>query len=116
MSALSVTATQSVKLFGWWRQPILTLSWNDVKQYHFTWRQLRSLGLEGGQHALSMQDSDCPALSMQDNDCQHALSMQDNDCHTRSACRITIASSCSRRANRNCCAFCCASECTESAV
>ncbi len=38
-----------MKLFGWWRQPILTLSWNDVKQYHFTWRQLRSLGLEGGQ-------------------------------------------------------------------
>jgi hypothetical protein len=49
MSALSVTATQSVKLFGWWRQPILTLSWNDVKQYHFTWRQLRLLGLQGGE-------------------------------------------------------------------
>ena len=49
MSAVSLTAVQSVKLFGWWRQPILTLSWNDVKQQHFTWRQLRALGLEAAQ-------------------------------------------------------------------
>ena len=38
-----------MKLFGWWRQPILTLSWKDVKQQHFTWRQLRTLGLEEAQ-------------------------------------------------------------------
>ena len=49
MSAVSLTAVQSVKLFGWWRQPILTLSWNDVKQQHFTWRQLRALGIEAAQ-------------------------------------------------------------------
>jgi hypothetical protein len=49
MSALAVTAKQSVQLFGWWAQPILTLSWNDVKQHHFTWRQLRALGLEAKQ-------------------------------------------------------------------
>jgi hypothetical protein len=48
-SAVALTAAQSVKLFGWWRQPILTLSWNDVKQHAFTWRQMRALGLEAGQ-------------------------------------------------------------------
>jgi hypothetical protein len=30
-------------------QPILSLTWNDVKQQHFTWRQLRALGLEAAQ-------------------------------------------------------------------
>jgi hypothetical protein len=49
MSALPVSAKQSVKLFGWGAQPILTLSWNDVKQHHFTCRQLRALGLEAKQ-------------------------------------------------------------------
>ncbi len=48
-SAVALTAAQSVKLFGWWRQPILTLSWNDVKQHAFTWRQMRALGLEASQ-------------------------------------------------------------------
>jgi hypothetical protein len=46
MVALNISAVQSVVLFGWWKQPILTLSWNDVKCQHFTWRQLRSIGLE----------------------------------------------------------------------
>lgn len=45
MVAVQVSAIQSVSLFGWLKQPILTLSWNDVKYHHFTWRQLRSLGL-----------------------------------------------------------------------
>jgi hypothetical protein len=46
MSAVALSAVQSVKLFGWWRQPVLTLSWNDVKLEAFTWRQLRALGLD----------------------------------------------------------------------
>lgn len=45
MSAVLVTAPQSVKIFGYWAQPILTLSWTDVKQHNLTWRQLRALGL-----------------------------------------------------------------------
>lgn len=45
MVAVQISAFQSVSLFGWLKQPILTLSWNDVKYHHFTWRQLRSLGL-----------------------------------------------------------------------
>jgi hypothetical protein len=45
MSAIKITAVQSVRLFGWFVQPILTLSWVDVKQRAFTWRQLRALGL-----------------------------------------------------------------------
>lgn len=46
MSAVALKAVQSIALFGWWRQPILTLAWSDVKQHCFTWRQLRALGLE----------------------------------------------------------------------
>lgn len=46
MTAVHVTAIQSVSLFGWFRQPVVTLSWNDVKYHNFTWRQLRALGLE----------------------------------------------------------------------
>ena len=49
MSAVGLSAVQSVKLFGWLRQPVLTLSWNDVKLEAFTWRQLRALGLEAAQ-------------------------------------------------------------------
>jgi len=45
MSAIKITALQSVRLFGWFVQPVLTLSWVDVKQRAFTWRQLRSLGM-----------------------------------------------------------------------
>ena len=45
MVAVPISAVQSISLFGWWKQPILTLSWNDEKYHHFTWRQLRSLGL-----------------------------------------------------------------------
>jgi hypothetical protein len=41
-----LTGYQSVSLFGYFRQPILVLSWQDVKQNHFTWRQLRQLALE----------------------------------------------------------------------
>jgi hypothetical protein len=45
MVAVQISAVQSVSLFGWFQQPILTLSWHDVKHHHFTWRQLRSLEL-----------------------------------------------------------------------
>ena len=44
--AVPLSGYQSMSLFGWWRQPILVLSWQDVKYHHFTWRQLRALGLE----------------------------------------------------------------------
>jgi hypothetical protein len=44
--AVPLSGYQSVSLFGWWRQPILVLAWQDVKYHHFTWRQLRALGLE----------------------------------------------------------------------
>jgi hypothetical protein len=44
--AVPLSGYQSVSLFGWWRQPILVLAWQDVKYHHFTWRQLRALGLD----------------------------------------------------------------------
>jgi len=44
--AIPLTALQSVQLFGIFRQPILVLSWQDVKYHNFTWRNLRALGLE----------------------------------------------------------------------
>ena len=43
MLAIQIDAYQSIQLFGYKRQPILTLSWNDVKRENFTWRYLRSL-------------------------------------------------------------------------
>jgi hypothetical protein len=51
MSAVSTVAVplsplQSIQLFGVFRQPILVLSWQDVKYHNFTWRNLRALGLE----------------------------------------------------------------------
>ena len=45
MIALRINAFQSVQLFGLKRQPILTLSWSDVKVENFTWRFLRSLDI-----------------------------------------------------------------------
>ena len=45
ISATILTSSQSVSLFGWFKQPILTLCWDDVKQNNFTWRQMRTLGL-----------------------------------------------------------------------
>jgi len=56
MVAVTITAVQSVSLFGWWKQPILTLSWNDVKYHHFTWRQLRSVDI--GEDVLMRLQSD----------------------------------------------------------
>lgn len=44
--AVPVTALQSIKLFGILKQPIMVLSWQDVKCHNFTWRNLRALGLE----------------------------------------------------------------------
>jgi hypothetical protein len=44
--AIPLSALQSIELFGIFRQPILVLSWQDVKYYNFTWRKLRALGLE----------------------------------------------------------------------
>ena len=49
ISATTLAPSQSVSLFGWFRQPILTLSWDDVKQEGFTWRQMRVLGLSAEQ-------------------------------------------------------------------
>ena len=49
ISATTLTPAQSVSLFGWFRQPILTLSWDDVKHEGFTWRQMRNLGLSAEQ-------------------------------------------------------------------
>jgi hypothetical protein len=46
MSAVLISAVQSVKIFGFWRQPVLTLSWTDIKQHNLTWRQLRALGFD----------------------------------------------------------------------
>lgn len=45
MPAVQITPYQSVCLFGWFRQPILTLSWHDIKTHNLTWRQMRGLGL-----------------------------------------------------------------------
>jgi len=45
MIALRINAFQSVQLFGLKRQPILTLSWSDVKVENFTWRFLRSIDI-----------------------------------------------------------------------
>ena len=45
MPAVQLSPYQSISIFGWWRQPILTLSWHDIKTNTFTWRQLRALGL-----------------------------------------------------------------------
>jgi hypothetical protein len=45
MLAVEISPYQSICLFGWLRQPILTLSWQDVKANNFTWRQLRGQGL-----------------------------------------------------------------------
>lgn len=45
MVAVRITPYQSTCLFGWWKQPILTLSWHDIKTNNFTWRQLRALDL-----------------------------------------------------------------------
>ena len=47
---------QSIDLFGFLRQPILTLSWKDVKQENFTWRFLRSLQLPSQELKLLQPD------------------------------------------------------------
>lgn len=49
MLAVEITPYQSICLFGWLRQPILTLSWQDVKAMNFTWRQLQAHGLAAEQ-------------------------------------------------------------------
>ena len=41
----NLDAYQSICLFGWWNQPRMVLTWNDVKVYCFTWRQMRALGI-----------------------------------------------------------------------
>ena len=45
MLAMKLTAYQSITLFGLARQPVLTLSWADIKTENFTWRELRALDL-----------------------------------------------------------------------
>ena len=46
ISATTLTSAQSVSLFGWFKQPVFTLCWDDVKQNNFTWRKMRALGLQ----------------------------------------------------------------------
>lgn len=46
MLAIIIDAYQSIQLFGYRRQPILTLSWSDVKRENFTWRDLRDLNIK----------------------------------------------------------------------
>ena len=41
----NLDAYQSICLFGWWNQPRMVLTWNDVKVFCFTWRQMRALGI-----------------------------------------------------------------------
>jgi hypothetical protein len=43
---VAVSALQNINLFGIWRQPILVLSWTDVKYFNFTWRYLCALGID----------------------------------------------------------------------
>lgn len=42
--ALSLTPRQSIKIFGWFNQPSLTIAWSDVKEKTLTWNGLRKLG------------------------------------------------------------------------
>ena len=46
MVAVEITPWQSVRLFGWFNQPTMTLCWKDVKQHSFTWRQMRTLDIQ----------------------------------------------------------------------
>ena len=43
---MELTPSQSVKIFGWWAQPRLTLAWEDIKTNNLSWRHLRELGLQ----------------------------------------------------------------------
>jgi hypothetical protein len=43
---MQIDPYQSVSIFGWWRQPRLTLTWEDVKQRGLSWRNLRALNFE----------------------------------------------------------------------
>ena len=56
MLAIKIDAYQSIQLFGYKRQPILTLSWNDVKRENFTWRYLRSLDFKAEDLQLMQPD------------------------------------------------------------
>lgn len=49
MAAAKISSYQSIQLFGWFAQPIVTLNWGDIKQKNFTWRQLRSIGIDAEQ-------------------------------------------------------------------
>jgi len=46
MGVIILTAEESVNLFGWFAQPVKTLSWEAVKTHLFTWRHLRSYGID----------------------------------------------------------------------
>ena len=46
MLAVEITPWQSVRLFGWWNQPTMTLCWTDIKLHSFTWRQMRALQIQ----------------------------------------------------------------------
>lgn len=43
---MQIDPYQSVKIFGWWAQPRLTLAWEDVKHAQLSWRSLRNLGFQ----------------------------------------------------------------------
>lgn len=42
-TALELTPAQSIRIFGWFDQPSLTLAWSDVKEKTLTWSGLRKL-------------------------------------------------------------------------
>ena len=46
---MQIDPYQSVKIFGWWAQPRLTLAWEDVKHAQLSWRSLRNIGFQPGQ-------------------------------------------------------------------
>lgn len=43
---MKITPYQSIQIFGWWAQPRLTLTWEDIKHRNISWRILREMGFE----------------------------------------------------------------------
>lgn len=40
---IQIESKQSIKIFGWWDQPRLILTWDDIKCKNLTWAQLRKM-------------------------------------------------------------------------
>jgi hypothetical protein len=41
--AIQIEPRQSIQIFGWWDQPRLILTWDDIKLKNLTWSQLRKM-------------------------------------------------------------------------